>query len=744
MPMVYPRWEVRDTSNVVADCVVGRCRAAMTLVLVCALCFSTPTSADCLGEGLRIAPQVISPSSPNVTPPAEPQDPVTRALSRAQVELNQCNYLGAESLLRAALESLTVKRDDREQLQAALQRVELPLWQMLELDEIERLSLHGRGSDVSGNLRAMISTAADRNIRHRVAYLLDDGWGFADQYLAWIRNGVLYITGALGGWLFVLMLRRVFSIVLGYRRKHYRLTDLTDVSGRNFKNYIATYFEYWRDLTRSNPTSGLYVMEASSVPVAPSFRFGTEENDIGRELDSVEFKIGGTSVNVLVRSAKAFARWWFPQPTEIQGLAYEDGDQRLCARLSVRLPESGFALFSGRQRPHSNILTVSATAAGTGEEAVQAAAKEVSFKMLYAIAKGGTAPAQLANDLRVGLDELRAYLAAGDAPLSKLEGSRAAFERVRKADPEFLEAHLYEGIALDLLERHEEAAAHFAHVKGLTQNAAVTEQKVLHEQAQYNEAVAHLRNLYGLAPIDRAIALLDDLLGTSPALRDKPLLALTAATLADAWANRTVQWKKIAQQQSKNPDAAALRDILRAHENEVLPRVQEVQTTLAFVEGEIQKGDPTAADQVAKGWNPDTRRQVQWGLHNAKADFYLYAAVQLERLKEPHRTELDIAIDELQRCEMLLPAGVETLSNAGTAFLIRGEEGDLRKARRHLRRAIELNANYEYAYYRLAQAWEKEPSREKVIETLKAFPGYPGIPSFHAMFTQYSVNTRVL
>jgi tetratricopeptide (TPR) repeat protein len=719
----------------------NRCVAPACLALSC-LFASSLVWGDCPSAGSQIVtPLPIAAKSGNSTNGSQtpaPEDALGKVLAQAQTELNQCKYLVAEATLRGALESATLKKGERDQLQAALERAQVPLRQERDLDEIARLASEGRDSDISSRLQHLMSAAADSNIRSRVARQLDDGWGFWSQYQSWARKVVLYLGAGIAVVLILIVSRAFLASVLCYRRKRYRYVDVNDSSGKNVEGFVATHFEYWREQVRGNPTSGLSMMEASSVPKAPSFKLTTENHDIAREFDSIEFKIGGTSVNVLVRSVTTFWRWWFPQATEIQGLAYVDDDKRLCARLSVRLAKHCFAKSS-----RSNILTVSATAEGTGEDAVRSVTKEVTFKMLYAIAKGSAAPADVANDLRLGLDELRAYLAASETPLPMLERSRATFERVRKTDPEFLEAHLYEGIALDLLERHDEAAAHFAYVKALTQSSTIDERKKLHEQAQYNEAVAHLRNLYGLESIETAITFLGTLLGPDPKLRERPILALATATLADAWANKTVQWKDIAKKRSKAADGTTLGEILAEHEHEVFPLVVRVQKVLAEVDAEIGKGGTHAAQEALKGWNPDTRRQVEWGVHNAKADYYLYAAVQLVRFNLPYRDILDKAIAELEQCEMLLPAGVETLTNAGTAFMTRGQDGDLRKARSYLQRAIALNVNYEYAYYRLAQTWEKEQWREKVIVTLKSFPGFPQIPQFHAMFNQYFVSPKV-
>jgi hypothetical protein len=103
---------------------------------------------------------------------------------------------------------------------------------------------------------------------------------------------------------------------------------------------------------------------------------------------------------------------------------------------------------------------------------------------------------------------------------------------------------------------------------------------------------------------------------------------------------------------------------------------------------------------------------------------------------------VDMALKALRECEILLPAGVETLTNIGTLYLVNGQPGDLAEARRFFVRASTLNPQYEYAYYRLAQCWEKDRWREKVIETLQSCPVPPRIPSFRRMFELYYVQPK--
>ncbi len=173
-------------------------------------------------------------------------------------------------------------------------------------------------------------------------------------------------------------------------------------------------------------------------------------------------------------------------------------------------------LLSPKRSPGST-ASVSAVGDGESEKGIRRVSEEVAYKMLYALARGGdVAQAESANELRGGLEDLSAYLSAsipkeGPSAWRRLEQAREIFEGVRKTHPEMLEAHIFEGIALDLLERHEDAAAHFDHVERETAHRTSNDMQDLHWKAIYNGAVSYLRNLYALEPIQKAIERLEKL-----------------------------------------------------------------------------------------------------------------------------------------------------------------------------------------------------------------------------------------
>jgi tetratricopeptide (TPR) repeat protein len=730
------------------------------LILFVALFVSPPASA---AGGAPLAPSVP------LTETCEPGVSGKTDLAQARECRNTGDYERAERILRHALQSNDLTKTERDEIGTELAGVLTTRRLLIELELITRLVHQGHLEDAAKRLIALLPTATDDRVLMRIAKLLaqTETWWRPPLFtvVTWALTAIPFILLAV----LLFVVRGLLFIVLNSRSKRWLLAELTDSTNRSAKSMIAHYFLYWLQLKPAPVTSGLLLMEASSIPLSPDFAFEPESYDVARELTSIDLTLGGVSVASLARAFTTIFRWLWPRPMEIHGVAYLDQEKRICARLTAPLPVyNGNKYAAWFTRRGGRIVTVSAAASGDSEDAVRAVAEEVTFKMLYALAKEDIGASADANDLRCGLEKLRAYLSGilpkgGPSLWNRLDEARRLFEGVRKARPDSLEAHIYEGIALDLLERHEDAAAHFEHVERLTKNANEQSKIKLHEQAVYNGAVAHLRNLYALPEIDKAIAQLVGLVGKAPDLEKRPLLALASATMADAWANRTIHWRDVSRTEAglkgRVADDRRLLAIIRVHERKVLDIIRPVQALLRKFSGAPQVNDEAADGEAHEAlWGPDTRRQVEWAIHNALGDFHLYAAVALTKIDvrrsvafreffdmretKEFQQHVKKALVELRECEMLLPAGVETLSNIGTLYLVRGNTGDLPHARQYLQQAIALNAHYEYAYYRLAQSWEREGWRAKVIETLTSFPVPPQIPALTEMFKEYFVEPK--
>jgi hypothetical protein len=102
------------------------------------------------------------------------------------------------------------------------------------------------------------------------------------------------------------------------------------------------------------------------------------------------------------------------------------------------------------------------------------------------------------------------------------------------------------------------------------------------------------------------------------------------------------------------------------------------------------------------------------------------------------------AYEHFQECEMILPPGVETLTNLATALLglCRDDNSySYDKVRTYLYLAKEVNQHYEYADYRLAESWEQQGRIDEVVKILRAFAKEktPTIGSFRNLYSKYSL-----
>lgn len=569
----------------------------------------------------------------------------------------------------------------------------------------------------------------------------------------------------------VLLLRKFLNLLTGVLSPRWQLGGIEDSTSRSVKDVLANSFDEWKLAKRPSTLSGLLMLEATDIPPAPNLSTSENNSLFSEEITASEFQVGGVSVGALSKLFEDVRKWFWPRTREIRGVAYVGADGNLCIRLTAECPEQKknievsdedeLSSSSANSFRKSRTITVSAVADGIDERAVQIAANEVAYKMLYALTTGSAQKVSDVNEFRTGLKLLHDYLSAsprqdGTDHWNDLSGAKEIFERIRKTRPNNLEAHLYEGIALDLMERHEDAAAHFDHVKLLTDKSRKKDEKRLNSLAAYNGAVAHLRNLYGLEPIDEAVKRLDEIIKSEPEAKRSALAALAMATKADAYSNRTIHWQNVDERElSLAPDSTnkqRLEKVIELHQKKVTELIDPLQSLVDALNSSSQSKKEIA------NWNTNEARQIQWAINNAQADFYLYAATAMlkvdvsnfsgyseysEARNDPNFYKfIEEALNFLRQCEMLLPAGVETLSNIGTLYLVRGHSGDLPIARRYLDRAIRLNPYYEYAHYRLALTWQAEGWREMVIAALEECPVPPQIPQFSKLFRDYYVRPK--
>lgn len=372
------------------------------------------------------------------------------------------------------------------------------------------------------------------------------------------------------------------------------------------------------------------------------------------------------------------------------------------------------------------------------------AAEAASFKMYYLIATNtNVSEAESANTLRGGMSLLREYL-LGRGP-EKLTAAYEAFRDAHVESQTLDEAYLYEGIALDLLERHDDAIRTFQYLAEPSNGFS----EDLRKKARYNEAVSLFRK-YTRADLERAIRILDELVEHGPnptvdALAASPVRALAYAAKANAIAHKTIFWQEYFYPSSEKDDQQM---ILRRK----IDSGPAVRTWFEDAEhiANILVQVHTRVAAINQVWDEVTRRQLKWAIDNARGNTFLNFAKSF--LQQPHvvgqneeeqrREYLDQAFRAFRNSEMILTPGVETLTNLGTVLIELSRQVE---ARSYLERVIKLNPQYEYAYYRLAESWEKENKKDMVLETLKAFAKVkaPGIRSFKALYEKYSTELAV-
>lgn len=344
---------------------------------------------------------------------------------------------------------------------------------------------------------------------------------------------------------------------------------------------------------------------------------------------------------------------------------------------------------------------------------------------------------ELADQLRLGFTQLQKYILYGESN-DVLKAARKIFRSIREQDPTFKIAYLYEGIALDLLEAHNGAIALF---KYLQEDSSSD----LKEKSLYNEAISRFRK-YRSEEIEEAIKLFDQLIGKDEGdfdpemFVDSPVKAFSLAGKANAIAHKPIFWKDFMPKgEDNNENKLDNKELWKSALKSIENWKKEVLKLTGQLEKIIQEIDSLG---TSSGWDNYNRKQLEWLTVNAEGNVYLNIAINYydggkeihlqDEDKKKRKEYLEDAQKNFHKCEILMPPRVETLTNLATVHLYLS---DFSEARRYCESAIELNPNYEYAYYRLAQSWfieekGKKEGKKKVLEVRYRFIGEPKIRHF--------------
>jgi hypothetical protein len=227
-------------------------------------------------------------------------------------------------------------------------------------------------------------------------------------------------------------------------------------------------------------------------------------------------------------------------------------------------------------------------------------------------------------------------------------------------------------------------------------------------------------------------------------LASSPIKALALATKANVIAHKPIFWRAY-WEVPEDVDEKRLIQFKQDAKKEIMDWVYEVGTISEQLKVVLKRA-------TADAWDDATKQELRWAIQNAYGNVYLNCASNffvfpnIPGAYEPEQRlrYLKLAYEYFQECEMLLPPGVETLTNLATVLIELCREDrsySYDKVRTYLARAKVANPHYEYADYRLAEAWEQEGRIDEVVNVLRDFAKdrTPTISSFKKLYSKYSL-----
>jgi tetratricopeptide (TPR) repeat protein len=373
-----------------------------------------------------------------------------------------------------------------------------------------------------------------------------------------------------------------------------------------------------------------------------------------------------------------------------------------------------------------NLKTTSLSTGWTSDELaareIETMAAAMALRTNYLLADESSSTNPTARGyLHEGLERLGAYASGAGVPA--LREAITAFSQTRRLDPADAEAMLYEGIAHELLQDHDVAQALF-------RQAEASSNKATAGVARFNRAISDLRR-YTPEDIQAAV---DELKSIRTGKFGPELKAFASAAEASAIAHKFLFWPEF--EPKGDWDFGKWEDPARAEKTAQLHGWSEEIDPLLTDAEKALKSAPFDTD-------PQATAQLRWMISNAQGNHQLNRASKAARaygLSDAERkSSLEEALKAFRECEVLLPPGVETLTNVATAL---NELGRYDEAIAYTERARALNPNYEYAYYREAQAEcgrRQDDAAKAVLAEAKAHLSGIEIPGFRKLFEKLGV-----
>lgn len=533
------------------------------------------------------------------------------------------------------------------------------------------------------------------------------------RYAPWaltILDVLLVIPVLLGLYWGLRFGRWVYTLFFGRR---WLFESIEDTSELGLGDEVTSTLFHW---FRQHPdvSAGLLRLEPMAQP--KGFELSIPGPSLNLDLGSLP-TLGGIQVNIVAKIIKAVSTWIKGARPWIRGTVLAS-DSIVKVVLTSK---------SRKGIPHS---TTASCVKDAKPCELTAIIESATFQMYFLIAKDASAAeAESADSLRIGAKHLQTYIAGQDH--QQLEEAYSSFRSARVASPQSTKAYLNEGVALDLMERHDEAIHLFALAREMENCGKEKKMSELCQKAIYNEAVAKFRK-YQPEALKEAIKLLDDhLIGDDKTgLELYPLARIARVNFV---AHKPIFWQHLCHG-NKSKDENEVRIRREQSRSEVWVWVLNVETETETLDQAIKDGEITS--------DPNTLR---WSIWNARGNAYLNYSNNFEReAPEPGRDLLHEALAYFEKCEVLFPNTVETLTNLATTYLNLGE---YERCRDYCDLALTINPAYEYAAYRKCQSWLRENKLKKLLkcleETKTAFDQlpniskFPKIPGFEAIYDEY-------
>lgn len=620
---------------------------------------------------------------------------------------------------------------------------------MALLKEAERLSNEGLYAKANESIANVLKESNDAEVINRSRSLLEANNPSLPAKLGLSRSTLLtmaswWVDLSLG----ILMLLALYALLKLARhlwsltqRDKWRLEPIADTSNAGVADVIIESLGSW---DRGCPplNSGLLTLERLQLPSVDWKKPSTTTLDLAEALKDFSIKIGGIGLSGIAGAGRGTRNWLNLKCPAIRGRATVSGPNLIVSLTARSAKGNVFAVTESRTTTSPAPApgqTLGGYAAGVGApsvassfspEDVQGAAQSASYKIFYLISRQDStlAEAEAANGLREGMNLLWEHVSTQHA--DKLGKAYEKFRQARTQKDDFYDAYLYEGIALDLLSRHDEAIKRF----GYLENEQRLKDTSLREKATYNRAISLFRK-YQYPAAREAERVLDCLIGDiAPGAEISQIKAMALAAKASVVAQYPIYWVSPV---PEGEDSAVLELESETAGTRWIDQVASLKKQLEGILETVQRGGK---------WDRGAERQLEWAINNAWGSVhlncatYVYATADANsapaKWKEKRSDYLQIAYDAFQNCAMLLTPGVENLTNlAKVAF----ELGRFAQGCAYLEEAISMNASYEYAHFRLAKEWDKKNETARIVKLLKPYleKRTPIIPAFVKLVEKY-------